>query len=234
MPKYVLRGWLKVQSDYVPAEYGILKTIGPAFTVRSDYGRSDGSEFKRRIAMQVCQCDCGNVGIHSVNHLRRGNIHSCGCTRPESVSRTFTTHGDSNSVEYHAWLACKSRCYNKNNEKYHCYGGRGIRVCDRWIDPVNGYINFLADMGRRPPECNSVDRIEVNGNYEPGNCRWATQTEQMNNTRNTIKVTHREQTKGVTEWARQYGVCHNRLRYRIHKGMSLAEALSQLGVTIND
>lgn len=234
MTKYIQHNWLKIQSDYAPVQYGILQTIGPAFTVRSSYSRSDSSTYNRRVTLQVCQCSCGSFGVYDVNRLRRSDIKSCGCTRAESVRRTFTTHGDSGSVEHLAWMSCRSRCYNVNYCKYKHYGARGIRVCDRWNDPIHGYANFLADMGRRPPECTSLDRIDVNGNYEPGNCKWATQTEQMNNTRGTIRVTYSGETKGVVEWARQFGVQSYMLRYRIKQGKNLKEALMELGVKIDD
>jgi len=95
-------------------------------------------------------------------------------------------HGLSNTVEYKAWKRMKNRCYNKNDNRYHDWGGRGIRVCDRWI---NSFTNFLSDVGLRPSDKHSLDRIDNNGNYEPNNCKWSTGSEQSRNRRNSTSST---------------------------------------------
>lgn len=121
-----------------------------------------------------CQCDCGNVAGLNVLLLRRGT-RSCGCLR----IKARRTHGKSATPEYHAWHDFMRRCYNKNHVGYKDYGGRGITVCERW----KKFENFLEDIGPRPSSLHSIDRVNVDGNYEPGNCRWATAKQQMRNQR---------------------------------------------------
>lgn len=130
----------------------------------------------------LCNCDCGGYAIVEATALIGGKTTSCGCRQSEvTIERNIdmTDHGEaSKTVEYFAWQAMKSRCNNPNASKYHLYGGRGIRVCDRW---QNDFSAFLADMGRRPPDKTSLDRIDGNKGYEPGNCRWANDFEQNRN-----------------------------------------------------
>lgn len=114
------------------------------------------------------------------------------------------------------------RCINPNHPQYHHYGGRGISVCDSWLDAEG----FLSDMGRRPSPKHSLDRIDNDGDYTPENCRWATQSQQMNNTRANHTLTHNDQTKTITEWAKDIGIEPNTLEYRIIRGWSVDRALT--------
>jgi hypothetical protein len=122
-------------------------------------------------AKWFCCCDCGNTKIVSSNNLKSGQV-SCGCR-----GGNFK-HGQRHKSTYRSWDAMLQRCNNPKNTRYKYYGGRGISVCERW----RLFINFLADMGERPPGT-TLDRIDPNGNYEPGNCRWATQSQQIKNRR---------------------------------------------------
>lgn len=125
-----------------------------------------------------CLCECGTESLVVGLDLRTGHTTSCGCFNREVVVKMRTKHGACDTGAYRSWMAMLNRCRNPAATDYAYYGGRGISVCDRW----HNFSNFLEDMGERPVEM-TLDRKNVNGNYEPGNCRWATRSEQMQNTR---------------------------------------------------
>lgn len=134
------------------------------------------------------KCDCGTEFAAYAGNVVRGLTTSCGCVHSVLSSEAATKHGDtkglSKSSEYACWVQIKTRCHNPNYREFRYYGGRGIKVCDRWI---GSFENFLSDMGRKPSPKHSIDRIDTNGNYEPGNCRWATASEQRINQRRVAR-----------------------------------------------
>ena len=139
-------------------------------------------------AVWLCQCACGHRAVVHTDELQSGDTVSCGCLRRETAYRQGkrnVTHGSARQKRhtraYVSWAAMKTRCGNPNAIGYHCYGGRGIRVCERWN---RSFAAFLDDMGPRP-KGKTLDRIDVNGNYGPSNCRWATNAEQQKNKRKT-------------------------------------------------
>lgn len=132
-----------------------------------------------RSRLWSCLCDCGNTVVRSAAYFVHGKNPSCGCFRTENMKGNVT-HGFSNTPEHKTWCKLKERCNNPNSKDYHLYGGRGIKVCNRW---VGSFENFLEDMGKKPEGKFSIDRLDVNGNYEPSNCRWATDFEQAQNKR---------------------------------------------------
>lgn len=132
---------------------------------------------KRGLYLWLCLCDCGRETVVRGSDLREGKTKSCGCLHDELASKRNFRHGHSKGTRtYRSWMAMRDRCRYSNHKDYEHYGGRGIKVCERW----QSFENFLADMGERPVGL-TLDRIDPNGNYEPGNCRWATWSEQREN-----------------------------------------------------
>jgi len=168
---------------------------------------------KQGTYMWLCKCDCGNEKIVKGASLKYGSTNSCGCGIIESIIKTHTKHGSVNSVEYSTWEGMKARCYNKNTPRYSEYGGRGISVCERWI---NSFENFLSDMGERPSNKHSLDRFpDNNGNYEPSNCRWATDFQQLRNTRRNVWIEYNGEKFVLTDLAKKLNIHYVTLRYQL-------------------
>lgn len=168
-------------------------------------------EGKRRL--WLCRCSCGGAVRTSSWNIRSGFVVSCGCRKKEHLVSMSSTHGDSKSAEYKAWENMISRCECTKAPYYKDYGGRGIEVCKRWRE---SYGAFLEDMGRKPSPKHELDRFPDNdGDYEPGNCRWATRSQQLNNLRCTLRLTIDGETRSVTEWARISGIHPATIKARI-------------------
>lgn len=151
----------------------------------------------------------------------RGHSDSCKCQMGPKIAEAKTTHGMSHSKTYTAWRMMISRCYRRGNPSYENYGGRGIRVCSRWL---NSFEAFVEDMGVAPEDL-SIDRIDNNGDYEPGNCRWADHKTQQNNKRNNILIEHNGEVKTAAQWAEACGLPMYLMRQRIKSGLTAAEIL---------
>jgi hypothetical protein len=168
-----------------------------------------------------CRCECGAQKHVRVSNLINATSRSCGCL----IGDTHRTHGQSGSPEYEAWERLNARCHNKNFKQYEDYGGRGIRVAKVWRGR-SGFAAFLAHVGKRPSPDHSIDRFpDMNGNYEPGNVRWATRTEQNQNTRRNVMLMFRGETRCVSEWARIVGIGKKTISCRLKRGWSTRDAL---------
>lgn len=180
-----------------------------------------GKHYKNgRGTFWLCRCTCNKEIMVTVTSLRTENTQSCGCLCKQRLRETHTTHGRSHGGEYQSWEGMKGRCNNPLNKKYPSYGGRGIAVCERW----ETFQNFLEDMGPRP-KGTSIDRINNNGNYEPGNCRWATRIVQQRNKRDTRLLTIKNATLPIIEWCERIGMHYSTLINRINRGWPPEEAL---------
>ena len=164
-----------------------------------------------------CECTCGVVVTPFLNNVRRNLTTSCGCVRSE----VHTKHGDWGSAEYTTWDAMLARCRNPEHESYPHYGGRGIKVCERWLT----YANFLSDMGRKPSNRHSIDRIDNNADYRPDNCRWATQSEQNRNTHRNVILTFNGLAMCAADWGDLLGIPGREISRRIRRGWTVQRAL---------
>lgn len=178
-------------------------------------------EMPKRNGMRVwrLKCDCGGERTTlQKDFASGGKMRSCGC-----ANRPFRTHGLTNTPEYRHWVNMVSRCETPSSTGFAHYGGRGIKVCERWR---SNFQHFYEDMGPRPAAGYSVDRIDVNGHYEPGNCRWATQTEQSRNTRVNHLVSVDGQTLTLAGAAENAPVPYNTVLYRLKRGWSPEDAVT--------
>lgn len=166
-----------------------------------------------------CKCDCGGEKVIRGSNIIRGSTRSCGCLWTHG-----RIHGLTETAEHKSWDELIYRCTNPNGRAYKNYGGRGIKVCDRWLE---SFENFLADMGNKPTPKHSIDRINNNGNYEPSNCRWATRHEQSRNTRRNRVITYNGITMCMGDWAKKYGLKPHTLRARLESGkLSFQDAIT--------
>ncbi len=182
---------------------------------------------KRLEWVWLCRCDCGKDSLVTSYNLLIGHTKSCGCLRyRKGKDSTSHKHGDNNKRIYDIYYCMYNRCYNKNNTMYENYGGRGIKICDHWLDKNEGYVNFKNDMGE-PPKDHSIDRINNNLGYSPENCRWATSKTQSRNMRNNINYTYKGKTACISEWAETIDISVHTLYDRVKRlGWSFEKAIT--------
>ena len=168
-----------------------------------------------------CICDCGNKKILRSNNLRSHHQQSCGCETSNILSKLSKKHGhntdfNGKSSTYNSWDNMNQRCRNPKNTNYPRYGAKGITVCERWMG-INGFVNFLSDMGEKPTPKHSIDRIDTNKGYYPENCRWATRKEQHRNKNNNIWYEYNGERLILTDWSKKLKTSSNSLKEHINK-----------------
>lgn len=195
---------MKRFKDLTGQKFGKLVAVSPI----------DGSGGVGKHKDWLCKCECGNLKTVSSAHLKDGNVTSCGCIR----------HNKAGLRIYTIWADMKDRCGNKKAASYVYYGGRGITVCDEWRNDFKAFYEWAMSNGYA--EDLTIDRIDVNGNYEPSNCRWVTRKEQANNTRRNHFLTYDGETHTLADWAEKVGIKQNTLLYRLKRGWSVERTLS--------
>ena len=183
-------------------------------TVLREHSKTKNGKYK-----WLCKCECGAEKVIASSDLVNNKTKSCGCLRNEKRFLTSTKHGHTKGGKipklYNVWSTMKSRCLNKNNEKYHNYGGRGIKVCDEWLE-FDPFYRWSKENGYK--EGLSIDRIDVNGNYSPDNCRWADIETQSYNKRETVKVMVNGKEQTLKELSLTTGINMKTLSTRYVKG----------------
>ena len=199
--------------EMVGKKIGNLTVLGREGTKHYKCGKTD--------SLWRCKCDCGNEIIITGYCLMRGT--SCGCERRKHISESLTTHGGTRTKLYGVWLTMKNRCHNHNTKSYSNYGGRGISVCDEWRNDFSSFKKWADENGYQ--DGLTIERINNDGNYEPGNCRWATVLEQARNKRNNHYVIYKGVRYTITELGRVTGVDRRKIAVRLKRGMSVEEAV---------
>lgn len=174
----------------------------------------------KRVSLWLCRCDCGREKVIRYGNLASGHTQSCGCSWREAKIKRNTTHGRAYTRTYKIWAGMLKRCRNPKSKQWSDYGGRGIEVCEKW----HTFENFYADMGDCP-DGYSIERIEVNGHYEPGNCKWATSKEQSRNRRDRKRYDYNGESFTLAEWSEKTGISVSSLWARL-KFMTIEEALT--------
>lgn len=220
MADYQVINGIRVRQEGIGKKTGRITQIGPEFSMFS--GRTKQG-WAIRYWFAVYECECGE------RHVRRTGYggESCGCLAIEKFKEVIhlgqqfaTVHGMTDTRTHKSWSCMIGRCTQPSHIEYHRYGARGITICDRWRE----FRNFYEDMGERPEGC-SIDRIDPDGNYEPGNCRWATASQQARNRRNTVSLTIDGVTKPLCDWADEAGIKYATVYARLKYGYSPKDAV---------
>lgn len=175
----------------------------------------------------LCKCDCGKESRVQTQYLMSGRIKSCGCKRASGIHST--KHKLTGTWVYYTYKGIFQRCYSPTNSSYARYGGRGIKMCDRWLNGdgvLHGIQCFYADMGDKPSPSHSVERLDVNGDYTPENCVWIPHSDQAKNCRTNRKITAFGKTQNLAEWGRASGLNAMTIQKRLNRGWEPERAVS--------
>ena len=201
----------KKAKDITGQRFGRLIALGPV-------GKNDNSN-----VIWLCVCDCGKITNVVGDYLRKGGTRSCGCLSQESR----TVHGMRGTAIYRIWSHIKGRCINQSDNAYASYGGRNIHICDEWrhdFQAFYDYVSALPDYGKKGY---SIDRIDNDGDYEPGNVQWSSSKQQSRNRRSNILLTYAGKTQCVADWADELGIKKTVLYDRIYNGWTAEKILTQ-------
>lgn len=168
----------------------------------------------------LCKCDCGNYKICRGDKVKTGKIKSCGCNNQQQ------DHGLCHTRLYHIFVGMKDRCYNKHNSRYKNYGNRGIKICDEWLTDFVKFYSWAMENGYR--EGLTIERVDVNGNYEPNNCSWITIEEQQKNKTNSIILDYNGKSLCISEWAKILNIPASKLYRQYHKGLPVEQILKEV------
>lgn len=226
MAKYIVVHGIRIATEFVPKTFGRLTTLGPNFIL--PVGKK-----AKPCSFCVCVCNCreDSYVVSRVDDLRNGRILSCGCLRDETIRKRATRHGLSDTDEFKIWLGIEQRCNNPNRRGYENYGGKGVQICMDWSSKLHpkgvAFQNFIEHVGPRPSKEHSIDRHpNKNGNYEPGNVRWATHIEQANNKSSNHMIEFRGECKTVANWARELNIESSLIYARLGMGWSIEDIVN--------
>lgn len=186
---------------------------------------------KNRRTYWLCKCDCGKEVVLRADQVKSGNTKSCGCHKHEVDSqkaniilkKVNTKHGLSKTRLYSIYENIVGRCTNPLEHSYERYGGRGILICNEWLNDVNSFYDWAINNGYK--DNLTIDRINNNGNYEPNNCRWANNITQCNNRRSNIKIKYKGKTQSLTMWCRELRLNYRKANHQYHKGISFEQII---------
>lgn len=178
---------------------------------------------KSNCSYWLCVCECGNLIEVRLNTLTSGDTKSCGCLQKEVASKTHKKHGLSRDKIYQTYYHMKNRCYNRDSQAYSNYGGRGIKVCDEWLNDFKSFYDWATSNGYQ--DNLTIDRIDVNGNYEPNNCRWVDMKTQSNNKRTTAYYIINNKKHSLSEWCDIYNIKYYTVWARLNRGWTIEKAL---------
>ena len=184
------------------------------------------AEVEKKEVYYLCKCTCGNEKIIRGKDLKYNKIKSCGCLNKEKTTERNTKHSLRHTRIYRIWLLMKNRCLNSKYHLFKNYGGRGITICNEWKNDFISFYNWAMKNGYE--EHLTIDRINVNGNYEPSNCRWATKLQQQRNTTRLRKITYKNETHCISEWAELLGLKYNTLYYRFRRNNYSEDVLKRI------
>ena len=183
-------------------------------------------EVDKKEVYYLCKCTCGNEKIIRGKDLKYNKIKSCGCLNKEKTTERNTKHSLRHTRIYRIWLLMKNRCLNSKYHLFKNYGGRGITICNEWKNDFMSFYNWSMNNGYE--EYLTIDRINVNGDYEPSNCRWATKLQQQRNTTRLRKITYKNETHCISEWAEILGLEYNTLYYRFRRNNYSEDVLKKV------